>query len=319
MSGRKIGFLLLLLGFGAVVETAWFARGDLRIGPEGCRVIRGRFYGPSYAFEQAAERALAGGEAPRLEVRNAFGGVSVTPGAPGIVKVKLRKVVFLPTEEKARAFADRIELRLSGDGARVEVGTNREDIGRGDDVGFETHLEIEAPAETAVEVRGEHGRVDVSGVASADVVSSFDGVAIERVAGAVKLEAGHGEVRVTAIGGELDLVARHGNVEVSDVQGASKLDVEHGDLSVRQTGALDVGIQHGGLTVESVAGDLVGARRPRRAARLRRDGARRARDLLRRDPPRPRGRRRARHRAARRGRRARTWPGASSRRRPTRA
>ena len=256
MSGRKIGFLLLLLGFGAVVETAWFARGDLRIGPEGCRVIRGRFYGPSYAFEQTAERALAAGEAPRLEVRNAFGGVRVTPGAPGVVKVKLRKVVFLPTEEKARAFADRIELRLSGDGARVEVGTNREDIGRGDDVGFETHLEIEAPAETAVEVRGEHGRVDVSGVASADVVSSFDGVAIERVAGAVKLEAGHGEVRVSAVGGRLELVSRHGNVEVSEVQGASKLDVEHGDLSVRQTGALDVGIQHGGLTVESVAGDL---------------------------------------------------------------
>lgn len=256
MSGRKIGFLLLLLGFGAVVETAWFARGDLRIGPEGCRVIRGRFYGPSYAFEQTAERALAAGEAPRLEVRNAFGGVRVTPGAPGVVKVKLRKVVFLPTEEKARAFADRVELRLSGDGARVEVGTNREDIGRGDDVGFETHLEIEAPADTAVEVRGEHGRVDVLGVASADVVSSFDGVAIERVAGAVKLEAGHGEVRVSATGGTLELVSRHGNVEVSEVRGAARLDVEHGDLSVRQTGGLDVEIQHGGMTVESVAGDL---------------------------------------------------------------
>jgi hypothetical protein len=256
VSGRKIGFLLLLLGFGAVVETAWFARGDLRIGPEGCRVIRGRFYGPSYAFEQTAERALPPGEPPRLEVRNAFGGVSVTPGAPGAVKVKLRKVVFLPTEEKARAFAGRVELRLSGDGARVTVGTNREDLGRAEDVGFETHLEIEVPAETAVEVRGEHGRVDVSGVASADVVSSFDGVAIERVAGRVKLEAGHGEVRASAIGGGLEIVSRHGDVEVREIVGASKLDVEHGDLSVRQTGALDVGIQYGGLTAENVAGDL---------------------------------------------------------------
>lgn len=256
MSARKIGFLILLLGFGAVIETAWQVRGDVRIGPEGCRVIGGRFYGPSYAFEQTAERALAAGEAPRLEVKNAFGGVKVTAGAPGVVKVKLRKVVFLPTEEKARAFAERVELRLSSDGARVRVGTNRDELGRGQDVGFETHLEIEAPAETAVEIRNEHGQVDLDGVASADIVSSFESVTIEKVAGAVKLEAGHGDVRVSGIGALLELTSRHGNVEVSDVAGASKLDVEHGDLSARKTGALDVAIQYGGFEAEGVAGDL---------------------------------------------------------------
>jgi DUF4097 and DUF4098 domain-containing protein YvlB len=257
MSARKIGFLILLLGFGAAVETAWQVRGDWRIGPEGCRVIGGRFYGPSYSFEQAAERALPAGEAPRLEVRNAFGGVSVTAGAPGVVKVKLRKVVFLPTEEKAQALAERIELRLSGDGALVKVGTNRDEIGRGQDIGFETHIEIEAPAETAVEIRSEHGRVDLTGVASADVVSSFDGVSVERLAGALKLESRNGDVRASGIGAGLGLTARHGNVEVSDVTGASKLDVEHGDLSVRKTGALDVAIQYGGFDAEGVAGDLV--------------------------------------------------------------
>ncbi|HYN03719.1 MAG TPA: DUF4097 family beta strand repeat-containing protein [Vicinamibacteria bacterium] len=257
MSARKIGFLILLLGFGAAVETAWQVRGDWRIGPEGCRVIGGRFYGPSYSFEQAAERALPAGEAPRLEVRNAFGGVSVTAGAPGVVKVKLRKVVFRPTEEKAQAFAERIELRLSGDGALVKVGTNRDEIGRGQDVGFETHIEIEAPAETAVEIRSEHGRVDLAGVASADVVSSFDGVSVGRLAGALKLESRNGEVRASGIGAGLELTARHGNVEVSDVTGPSKLDVEHGDLSARKTGPLDVAIQYGGFDAEGVAGDLV--------------------------------------------------------------
>ena len=256
MSARKIGFLLLLLGFGAAVETAWHVRGDVRIGPEGCRVVGGRFYGPSYSFEQTAERALVPGEAPRLEVKNGFGGVSVTAGATGVVKVKLRKVVFLPTEDGARAFAERIELRLAGDGARVNVSTNRDEIGRGEDVGFETHLEIEAPAETAVEIRNEHGHVELAGVASADVVSSFEGVAIERIAGALKLEAGHGDVRVSGIGGLLELTSRHGNVEVSDVTGASKLDVEHGDVSTRRTGPLDLAIQHGALEAEGVGGDL---------------------------------------------------------------
>ena len=303
MSARKIGLLILLLGFGAAIETAWQVRGDWRIGPEGCRVIGGRFYGPSYSFEQTAERALPAGEAPRLEVRNAFGGVSVTAGAPGVVKVKLRKVVFLPTEEKARAFADRVELRLSGDGARVKVGTNRDEIGRGEDVGFETHLEIEAPAETAVEIRNEHGRVDLAGVASADVVSSFDGVSIERMAGALKLEARHGDVRASGIGAGLELTSRHGNVEVSDVTGASKLDVEHGDVSARKTGAARRRHPARRLRGRGRGRRPRGAGRARRGARERRDRARRGRDLVRGDPPRARRRRRAREGPARRGHR----------------
>jgi DUF4097 and DUF4098 domain-containing protein YvlB len=256
VSARKIGLLILILGFGGAIETAWQVRGDVRIGPEGCRVIGGRFYGPSYAFEQTEERALPAGEAPRLQVENAFGGVSVRAGATGVVKVKLRKVVFLPTEEKARAFADRVLLRLSGDGTRVRVATNRDEIGRAQDVGFETHLEIETPPDTAVEIRNEHGHVDLAGVASADVVSSFDGVAIEKIAGAVKLEARHGDVRVIDVGAGLDLNSRHGNVELSGVTGPSKLDVEHGDLSARRTGRLDVAIQYGSLDAEGVGGDL---------------------------------------------------------------
>ena len=256
MSARKIGMLLLIIGFGAVVETAWHVRGDVRIGPEGCRVIGGRFYGPSYSFEQTAERALASGETPRLEIENAFGGVSVTAGAPGVVKVKVRKVVFLASEEKARAFAERVELRLSGDGARLRVGTNRDELGRGQDVGFETHFEIEAPADAAVEIRNEHGRVDLDGVASAEVVSSFDSVAIQRVAGALKLETRHGDVRVDGIGALLELASRHGNVEVSDVTGTAKLDVEHGEVSARKMGGLDVALQHGNLDAEGVNGDL---------------------------------------------------------------
>ena len=256
MSARKIGLLLLILAFGASVETAWQVRGDWRVGPEGCRVIGGRFYGPSYSFEQSAERALPAGVVPRLEVKNAFGGVSVRAGAAGVVKVKLRKVVFLPNEDKARAFADRVELRLSGDGGTVRVGTNRDDVSRGEDVGLETHLEIEAPSQAVVEVRNEHGRVDLDGVGSGDVTSSFDDVSVERLGGALKLETRHGDVRARGIGGALDLNARHGSVEVSDVSGVSKLDVEHGDVRARATGPLDASVKFGGFEASVVGGDL---------------------------------------------------------------
>jgi DUF4097 and DUF4098 domain-containing protein YvlB len=257
VSARKIALLALIVVFGASLETAWNLRGDVRIGPEGCRAIGGRFYGPSYAFEAAAEQAVPAGLAPRLEVDNAFGGVHVARGGPGIVKVKLRKVVFLPTQEKARAFADRIELKLAADGPLVRVSTNRDAIGRGEQTGFETHLEIEVPAETAVEVRSEHGPVELSGVAAADVTSSFEKIAVADVASDVKLEARHGEVRVERVGGHLELDSRYGDVSVADLRGTAKLDVQHGNLGTRGTAGLEIDLAHGDLTAESVSGPLV--------------------------------------------------------------
>jgi hypothetical protein len=257
VSARKIAFLVLIVGFAATVETAWNVRGDLSLGPEGCRVMGGRFYGPSWAFEAAAEHAVAPGLAPRLEVKNAFGGVSVVAGAPGVVKVRLRKLVFQPTEEKARAFAERIELRLTGEGELVRIGTNRDEIGRREETGFETHLEIEAPPESLAVVRNEHGRVELLGVAAADVEASFEGVSIERITGDVKLEARHGDVDVDGIGGVLELSSRHGSVSVTGVTGASRLDVQHGGLEVLRSADLEVDLAHGQLEAESVGGSLV--------------------------------------------------------------
>jgi len=255
MSGRKIGFLLLLLVFGATLETAWSVRGDVRLGPEGCRVMSGRFYGPSWSFEQTAERAVGG--SPRLEVTNAFGDVKVTAGAPGVVRAKLRKVVYQATEDKARAFADRIELRLAGDGQPLRVGTNRSELERGEQVGFETHLQIEAPPDTVLSVRNEHGRVDLVGLASADVASSFEGVSVEGLAGELKLDSRHGDVSVSEVGGPVVLGSRFGGVELRDLRGPARVDVQHGDLKAERTGALEVRQQYGGVTADGVAGDLV--------------------------------------------------------------
>ena len=231
-------------------------RGDLRLGPEGCRVMSGRFYGPSWSFEQTAERALTGAAA-RVEISNAFGDVKVVAGAPGVVRAKLRKVVYQPTEEKARAFADRIELRLAGDGQALRVGTNRSELERGEQVGFETHLQIEAPADSVLTVRNEHGRVDLDGIAAADVASSFEGVSLERIAGELKVDSRHGDVSLSDVGGPVVLASRFGGVELRDLRGAAKVDLQHGELKAEQTGALEVRQQYGNVTADGVAGDLV--------------------------------------------------------------
>jgi len=257
VKASKIGLLLVVLGFGGVVETAWSVRQNIGFGPQGCRVLAGRFYGPSFTFD--AQQTMPVPAATTIEVDNAFGGVDVRAGEPGQVKISLRKVVFRPTEPQARAFASEVQIKAALEGMVLRVGTNRDELenrAEGREVGFETHLEVTVPPATAVTVRNEHGRVGVADAAAADVTNSFDAVRVERVSGAARIQSRHGDVAASTVGGELSLVARHGRVEVEDIQGRVTVDSEHGDVSAARTGGLVVRATHGDVGVESVRGDL---------------------------------------------------------------
>jgi DUF4097 and DUF4098 domain-containing protein YvlB len=257
VSARKIGFLILLLGFGAVLQTAWSLREErFAIGPEGCRVLGGRFYGPSFSFEETEERAVPEAGPLELHVENAFGAVRIEPAEGRTLRVKLRKVVYLPTEEKARAFAEGVRLQIEQDGARVRVGTNREEVSRRRDVGFETHLDIAVPPETVAFVRNDHGPLTVKGIAQSDVHASFDDVHLEGIRGAATVEARHGAVRVVDLGGTLTLTSRHGDVELEGLGGSADLDVQHGALTARRTGALGVKGAFGTIDADGVGGEL---------------------------------------------------------------
>jgi Toastrack DUF4097 len=251
----KVGLLVLILAFGAVVETAWQVRGEWDFGPAGCRVLGGRFYGPHFGFE--VERRLEVPEAAAVHVQNAFGSVKVSLGEAGAVTVRLRKEVYLPTEAEAREFADRVELQLVREGPVVRISTNRDRLGRpGERVGLETHIEVRLPPGTRVRIGNDHGGVDVADVAQAEVTSSYEPVEVRRVAGSLELAVRHGRVAVTGVGGPVTLSARYGDVEVEDVDGPVGIETEHGDVAVRRCAALTGSVHHGDLTAESVRGDI---------------------------------------------------------------
>lgn len=255
MSFRKIAFLFLLLAAGAGIEIAFNVRNHLDIGPSGCRVLGGRFYGPSFRFEDQAVRTVATGT--RVEVQNGFGFVHVRAGQPGQVTVGLAKVVYQPSEERAREFAQQVKVTAEDSGTTLRIGTNREDVRRGAyDVGFETHLTVEVPPDTAVGVQNEHGEVVIEDVARVDADSGFDSLRVERVGGDAVLKSRHGDVLVNAVRGNLNLHSRHGRVEVKDVGGRAEVDSEHGDVTVADTGALTVQVGQGELRVEGIRGDL---------------------------------------------------------------
>ena len=257
MKASKIGLLILVLGFGGAVETAWSVRQNIGFGPQGCRVLAGRFYGSSFTFDAERTQPVPAGTA--IEVVNAFGGVTLRAGDPGQVKIALRKVVFRPTEEQARAFANEIRIDATLDGSLLRVGTNRDELenrSEGREVGFETHFELTVPPATAVTVRNEHGRVEVADAARADITSSFDEVRLSRVSGAARIQSRHGDVLASTVGGDLSVVARHGRVELQDVQGRATVDSEHGDVSAARTGGLVIRASFGDVGVEGVRGGV---------------------------------------------------------------
>jgi len=255
VSARRVGLLLLLLGFGGAVEGVWNVRNHVDIGAMGCHLLGSRFDGPSFSFEET--KALEAPASLRVEIANGFGAVSVLEGRPGSVDVTLRKVVFLRSEDKAREFARRIVLETALEGSTLRVGTNRASLERSDGTtGFETHFEVKLPPGTAVKVDNDHGAVDVSDVASAEVAGSYESVRVERVAGDARVSGRHGDVSVSGVAGSLTLSARFGQAKVRDVKGPARLEVEHGDVEAEQMGQLSVEIKHGDATLGAVRGDL---------------------------------------------------------------
>src|SRR5207245_1541775 len=96
----KIGLLILVLGFGGVVETAWSVRQNIGFGPQGCRVLAGRFYGPSFTF--GAEQTRPVSAATAIGVDNAFGAVTVRAGEAGAGKGGGRSEAAGPPRRRAR-------------------------------------------------------------------------------------------------------------------------------------------------------------------------------------------------------------------------
>jgi hypothetical protein len=107
VTARRLALLLLILVMGGAVDAAWFLRQHVGVGPVGCRVMGGRFQGPSFSFDAEDRRPLAAEPPSRSRT---FGTVRVVRSPTSELRVSLRKVVYRDTEEKARAFAERLRL-----------------------------------------------------------------------------------------------------------------------------------------------------------------------------------------------------------------
>src|SRR5260370_502152 len=133
-------------------------------------------------------------------------------------------------------------------GLLLLILTNGTDLERASgaeyEVGFETHFDVVVPPGTAVKVHNEHGAVDVTDVARAEVSGSFDTIRVERVGGPAEIEARHGDVQARGIKGDLKVTNRHGDVTVEDIDGHATLDVRHGEGSAKRAARFLVSPPH---------------------------------------------------------------------------
>ena len=151
---------------------------------------------------------------------NAFGGVRVVQGAPGEVKVVLRKVVFRRSEEEAGTFAGRIRLERRLEGGALRIGTNRREVEasqEGHRIGFETHLEVALPPGTRLKVQNEHGATEVS-TSQRRTWWAPSGDPVER--GRRNASELHTATDGADVKGRADLERAHGEFEIRHVKAA---------------------------------------------------------------------------------------------------
>jgi DUF4097 and DUF4098 domain-containing protein YvlB len=263
MRPGKVALLVGVLLAGSVIEGAYQVRERVGAGAFGWMTSGGRFRGPSFTYE--SEHSVPVAEGTRASVANAFGNVEVRPGPPGVVDVKLRKVVYLPNDAKARALADRLVVQTELIGGALHVTTNRAELEREvdsigpfrmDSIGFETHLVLRVPPGTEVDVKDEHGDIDVAEVGSATLDGAYGDVQLHQVSRNASVTLRHGDATLSHVGGDLVLDTSYGDIDVSDVAGAVRAAQAHGDVKTARTGGLSLETQYGDLDADTVAGDL---------------------------------------------------------------
>ncbi len=263
MRPGKVALLVGVLLGGSAIETAYQVRERLGAGPFSWATFGGRHRGPSFTYETESQTPVT--EGTRTSIANSFGDVQVRAGSPGVVDVKLRKVVYLHDDAKARAFADRLVVKAEIVDGALHVTTNRADLEREvesvgpfrvDSIAFETHLVVRVPPGTEVEVEDEHGDIDVAEAARATIDSAYGDLELHHVSRDAKVTLRHGNAKLSHVGGDLELDASYGDVELAEIAGAVRLVQAHGDVKTVRTGALTLETQYGDLEADEVGGDL---------------------------------------------------------------
>jgi hypothetical protein len=196
--------------------------------------------GPILSGGERIEQSLEVGEAPRLEIDNFAGSVTVRAGERG--EMRLIAVKQGPPGTNL----DRVQVEISERANGLLIRTRKPSSLSNASV----QLEVTVPAGTQLDLHTGAGNTEVRGLRSdvkvdtgagdvtiADMTGDLDAdtgsgsMTINGVSGRIQADTGSGSVHINSVAGDLDAHTGSGSMEVREASGPARLDSGSGSLT----------------------------------------------------------------------------------------
>ena len=186
------------------------------------------------AGEETLEFALGAG---RLEVKNAFGNVSVSEAEGDTLTLRAHRWAKGATDDEAREQARQVEVHAEQEDNGVEVKVRGEGrlMRR-----VRVHLEIGAPAGVKVEVKGVAGKIECRGLSGEVEAKTVSGeIALRALRGKASAHAVSGMVTAEALEGGMEARTLSGQITARDCEGPVRLKTVSGMIAASGRGEVN--------------------------------------------------------------------------------
>jgi hypothetical protein len=199
------------------------------------------------------ERTLTVSGGVDLDLNTDSGGIVVSPGAPGSVRVKAilkahrGRWVGSDVESRIRAIEQNPPVDQTGNRIRVGYLADPKLL-----KGISMRLEIQTPPETSLRAHSDSGGVRVSGIKGPiECETDSGGIEARQIGSDVRVTADSGGIHVHAVQGSLYARADSGGIEATGIGGAIDVETDSGGIQLEQITAAPIRAQadSGGATV----------------------------------------------------------------------
>ncbi len=215
--GGAVVFLIILLAILGIVASHnhvnWQSVGEqLQLGDN---MNLAQMFGNKHETKEQIVHALPADAT--VEIQNPHGDVIMTASNDDQMHLTLDKTVYSSSDREAQREIDALEPLITSSGNVVTVHMPSNDSQVAD-------MSIALPATAVVQVRADHGDVNVSGRKAAVTISSNQGdVELTSIVGPVQVAMHQGDFSGRDIQGDFALNGRMNDVTLSQVTGASAL------------------------------------------------------------------------------------------------
>ncbi len=251
--GEVVGILILLVIGTAVTRLSESHIGqvfrDLPITIGDSSVRPGQWLGTSYSYTQEATYPMS--SPGPVQIENAYGLISVSPGSDGEIRVRLKKVVYNNDESRAKNISDEIHLEGGPRGQEVTSGpvkaeaepgaktktvtfvlkTNRDALSA-NDYRFNTEMEVFVPQKSDLVVRNAFGEVRVANIdGKLDLSTTHNPLELRDCSGDFTVSNRYAESRMVNLAGNLTVDAR-GHVYIEAIKGDVNVRDEYSPVEI---------------------------------------------------------------------------------------